>query len=334
MIGVICGDVIGSIYEGKEVKAIKKARRYIEEMKEKDKDFDESAVLRHRPYEERLKIMDDDLFPLGITYTDDTVLSVALCDAILGDKDYKKYLLKYGLEEIEREHDMGFDARFGKGFTKWLENGGESPDGIPSFGNGSAMRVAPIAWAFDSLDEVLDEARKSAEPSHGHEEGIKGAQAIASAVFLARNGSSKEDIKNFITETFEYDLDFDLEDLRRNYSFKSSCQESVPQAIYCFLESDNFEDSIRKSISIGGDTDTIAAMCGAISEAFYGPDAEITKRCMEYVPGEFIPVLSEFYKEYVPDFNFEEVLSEDQKWLLEDFEKDEETKDDSFSELG
>ncbi|MCQ2749564.1 MAG: hypothetical protein MJ246_06345 [Clostridia bacterium] len=118
MIGVSCGDVIGSSYEGLEVREIKRSRRYIEEMKEKNTDFDESKVLRHRSYDERIKIMNSDLFPKGVTYTDDTVLSVALCNAILDDKDYKKYLLSYGLDEIEREHDMGFQARFGRGFTK------------------------------------------------------------------------------------------------------------------------------------------------------------------------------------------------------------------------
>ena len=137
------------------------------------------------------------------------------------------------------------------------------------------------------MEEVLEEAKKSAEPSHGHAEGLQGSQAIASSVFLARGGASKEDIKEYVEETFGYDLNFHIEDLRRNYSFKSSCQESVPEAIYCFLESENFEDSIRKSISIGGDTDTIAAMCGAISEAYYGLDIDLAKRCMEYVPDEF-----------------------------------------------
>ena len=307
MIGVICGDVIGSRYEALEVKEIKKQRRYVDAQKELDPNFDDSKIIRHRTYDDRIKVMTDDLFYPDITYTDDTVLSVALCDALLHDRDYKKYLLTYGKDEVKKKEDMYGRARFGKGFTAWLLCDGYVEEGKESFGNGSAMRVAPIGWMFDTIEETLEEAKKSAMPSHGHEEGIKGAQAVAASIYLARNNFSKEDIKTYIEETFNYDLDKDLDELRTNYSFNSSCQGSVPEAIYCFLESDNFTDSLRKAISIGGDSDTIAAMTGAISEAYYGLDIDVAKRCMEYVPEEFIPVLEDYYKLVEPDFDFSSV---------------------------
>lgn len=315
MIGVICGDVIGSIYEVLEVRAIKEARRKIEGAKKINPNFDETSILRHRTYDERIKIMEDDLFPDDITYTDDTVLAVALCDALLHDKDYKAYLLKYGKDEIKKKEDMYGRARFGKGFTTWLNQDGVV-DTEPSFGNGSAMRVAPIGWAFDTLEETLEEAKRSAEPSHGHEEGIKGAQAVAASIFLARNGLEKEEIKSYVEETFGYNLNKDLDELRNNYYFNSSCQGSVPEAIFCFLESDGFTDSIRKAISIGGDSDTIAAMTGAISEAYYGLDAEIAKKCMEYVPNEYLPVLKDFYEEVEPTFDFDSIVDLDEENTL------------------
>lgn len=311
MIGVICGDVIGSRYEVLEVSEIKKQRKYINEQKELDSNFDDSKIIKHRTYDDRIKIMNDDLFYPDITYTDDTVLSVALCDALLNDKDYKKYLLSYGLDEVKKKEDIYGRSRFGKGFKAWLASLGTVEEGKESFGNGSAMRVAPIGWMFDTLDETLEEAKKSAMPSHGHEEGIKGAQAVACSIYLARNNFSKDDIKVYVEETFGYDLDKDLDELRTNYTFNSSCQGSVPEAIYCFLESDGFTDSLRKAISIGGDSDTIAAMTGAISEAYYGLDMDVAKKCMEYVPDEFIPVLSDYYKLVNPDFDFSSIYDFD-----------------------
>lgn len=138
-----------------------------------------------------------------------------------------------------------------------------------SFGNGSAMRVSPIGFAFDSLEDVLKEAKRSAVVTHNHREGIKGAQAVASAVFLARTGGNKKQIKDFIEKKFRYNLSQRLDDIRPNYKFDSSCQGSVPQAIIAFLESENFEDAIRKAISIGGDSDTIACIAGGIAQAYY-----------------------------------------------------------------
>jgi ADP-ribosylglycohydrolase len=131
------------------------------------------------------------------------------------------------------------------------------------------MRVSPIGWAFETLDEVLEEAKKSAEVSHNHPEGIKGAQAVASAVYLARIGKNKREIEKYITDTFHYNLNRTIEDIRPDYIFEVSCQKSVPEAIIAFLESDDFDEAVRLAVSLGGDSDTIACITGAIAEAFY-----------------------------------------------------------------
>lgn len=282
MLGVLIGDVAGSIYEVEEVEAIKEGRK--------------NGEVTHRSYEERMKIMNPQtsLFNEKCSATDDTVLSCALCDALLHDKDYKKYLLEYGTKEINLGVDAYGRSRFGKGFTAWIENGGE---GQASFGNGSAMRVAPIGWKFDTLEETLEEAKLSAIPSHDTEEGIKGAQAVAASIFLLRYGYSKKELKNYIEENFDYDLNKDIEDLRHNYTFDSTCQGSVPEAIYCFLESNSFEDGIRKALSIGGDADTIAAICGGLGEAYYGVDRKLVEKALKYCPDYVEEVLRKFYDE-------------------------------------
>jgi ADP-ribosyl-[dinitrogen reductase] hydrolase len=164
-----------------------------------------------------------------------------------------------------------------------------------SWGNGSAMRVSPVGLFYNDEATVLKEAEKSAAITHNHEEGIKGAQAVAMAVFLARKGKSKQEIKTYIEQQFGYDLSRTIDEIRPNYTFDVSCQGSVPEAIIAFLESKNFEDAIRIAISIGGDSDTIASISGAIAEAFYGeiPIALITKM-NEYLPEDFKAILRSF----------------------------------------
>jgi ADP-ribosylglycohydrolase len=202
-------------------------------------------------------------FPLFVKdseFTDDTVLSVALADSILNDYPYETKL---------RQYYLGYpDAGYGGMFHKWTRS--KNPKPYNSWGNGSAMRVSPVGWAYNDLETVLQKAKESAEVTHNHPEGIKGAQATASAIFLSRAQHSKKEIKEFVEKNFDYNLDFDLEDLRKNYKFNESCQNTVPQAIFTFLISDNFEDSIRKAIYIGGDSDTLACINGSIAEAFYG----------------------------------------------------------------
>lgn len=169
------------------------------------------------------------------------------------------------------------------------------------FGNGSAMRVGPIGFAFATLDDVLAEAKRSAEATHNHPEGIKGAQAIAAAIFLARMGASKEEIKKYVEESFDYDLSRTLNDIRPTYRFDETCQGSVPQAITSFFESVDFESAIRNAVSLGGDSDTLACMAGGIAEAFYGgvpPD--IVSRIRSLLPPEFLTIVDEFYERFKP----------------------------------
>jgi ADP-ribosylglycohydrolase len=169
---------------------------------------------------------------------------------------------------------------YGGSFHEWARSEDSRP--YNSWGNGSAMRVSPVGFVYATLDDVLTEARRSAEVTHDHPEGIKGAQAVASAVFLARTGQSKEQIKHYVERTFAYELDTPLDEIRPSYEFHVSCQKSVPQAMRAFLESDNFEDAVRKAVSLGGDSDTLACMAGGIAQAFFGgvPPA-ITSRVYE-----------------------------------------------------
>ena len=225
MLGAIAGDVIGSVHEGARTKT---------------KDFP--------------------LFVPESTFTDDTVLTVAVADCLLHGRDY-----------IDAFHDYFHaypDAGYGGTFALWASC--RRREAYNSWGNGSAMRVSPIAYVATTLEEVLAEAKRSAEVTHNHEHGIRGAQATAAAVFLARTGSSKEEIRRYTEETFGYSLAETLDELRPTYKFEVSCQGSVPQSIIAFLESTGVEDAIRNAISLGGDADTMACIAGAIAEAFYG----------------------------------------------------------------
>jgi ADP-ribosylglycohydrolase len=178
-------------------------------------------------------------------------------------------------------------------FSEWMYESDPKPYG--SFGNGSGMRVSPIGWFFSSLEDTLKEAEKSASVTHNHPEGIKGAQSIAMAIYLARNGSSKEEIKLAIESKFNYALDFNLDILRKTNKFDETCQVTVPQSIYCFLVSNSFEDAIRKAISIGGDSDTIACMTGGIAESFYKEiSEEILVNAEKVIPREFWKIWEEF----------------------------------------
>lgn len=202
---------------------------------------------------------DFELFHKYAKFTDDTVLSIATAEALLHSSDFKASYLKWG-----RKYPA---AGYGGSFRNWLAS--SSPEPYNSFGNGSAMRSGPIGWFSKSIDECLELAKSSAEVTHNHPEGIKGAQAVAIAVFLARSGQSKLEIKQFIEATFQYSLDRTLVEVMPNYSYQISCQDSVPEAIICFLESDSTEDAIRKAVMLNGDTDTQACIAGGIAEAFY-----------------------------------------------------------------
>jgi ADP-ribosylglycohydrolase len=225
------------------------------------------------------------LFDPLCRFTDDTVLTVAVADVVLHNGNY--------IEKFKEYYSLYPQRGYGPGFRRWAASNRTNP--YYSFGNGSAMRVSPIGFAFNTLNDVLQESKRSAEATHNHPEGIKGAQAAASSIFLARKGKSKEDIKKYITDTFQYNLNEPIDSIRTHYRFDVSCQGSVPQAITAFLESDNFEDAVRKAISIGGDSDTIACIAGGIAEAFYGgvpPD--IVKKVRSILDERLNRVVDEF----------------------------------------
>jgi ADP-ribosylglycohydrolase len=254
MLGAIAGDIAGSVYEGLPVKR-----------------------------------KDIALFGPQSTFTDDTVLTVAVADAALGDRDYGRAIKLYA----HRHPLRGYGPRF----LKWMMLPGIQP--YNSFGNGSAMRVSPVAYAFDSVDELLGEAAKTAECTHNHPEGIKGAQAVALAVFLARMGDEKAPIRKQVSKRFGYDLSRTIDEIRPGYRFDITCQGSVPEAIIAFLDSCSYEDALRNAISLGGDSDTQACIAGAIAEAHY---KRIPPEILRHVRTRLTPDLWEpairFYRRY------------------------------------
>ena len=255
MIGAIGGDIIGSVYEFGGIKS---------------KSFP--------------------LFHEFCDFTDDTVLTVAVADAILSGRPYGDAVL-----EFERRHP---GAGYGGAFKRWFR----SPDPRPygSWGNGSAMRVSPVGFAFDTEEEVMRQARLSAEITHDHPEGVKGAQAAAVAVFHARSARSKAFIRARIEDLFEYDLGRTLDAIRPDYRFDVSCQGSVPEAIIAFLESDSYEDAVRNAVSLGGDADTLACITGGIAEAFYGgvPD-EVRLMVSRTLTNDLAEVVNAFVARYL-----------------------------------
>ena len=237
-----------------------------------------------------VKATDFKLFSNKTDFTDDSVLTFATMDVLLTNGNYTEVYQSYGRKYPGRG--------YGGNFYDWIYD--QNPKPYNSWGNGSAMRASPIGWYGNSIEEVMNEAKKSAIVTHNHPEGIKGAQAAAVSVFLARTGKSKEEIKNFIKETFQYDLDRKLDDIRKYYRFDVSCQGSVPEAIIAFLESTDYENAIRLAISIGGDSDTIACITGGIAEAFYKtiPDY-IIEKTLKALPKEVVELIKVFSMKYM-----------------------------------
>lgn len=254
MLGAIAGDVIGSIYEWDN--------------------------LRRKEFE---------LFDDRCTFTDDSVLTIALADAILSNADYTRVMKAY----YRRYPGRGYGGRF----HEWAASDDLRP--YNSWGNGAAMRISPVAHAFDSLPDVLAQARRYTAVTHDHPEGIKGAQATAAAVFMGRIGSSKAEIRSCIEQDFGYELSATVDSIRPHYVFDESCQGTVPQALVCFLESEDFEDAIRNAVSIGGDTDTVACITGAVAEGFYGgvPDA-IAERVLSVLDDDLRGVVTRFRRRF------------------------------------
>ena len=235
------------------------------------------------------KSIDFHLFGKKTTFSDDSVLTLATMESILNGTNYTKVYQDFGRNYPNRG--------YGGNFLYWIYM--DDPEPYLSFGNGSAMRVSPVGWAYDNIDDVLKQAKRSAEVSHNHPEGIKGAQATASAIFLARTGKSKAEIKEFIEVMFDYDLSRTIESIRPSYSFDVSCQGSVPEAIIAFLESTDFKSTIRLAVSLGGDSDTIACIAGSIAEAFYKEIPEyIIENTLKLLPEELIKLIDEFSSKY------------------------------------
>ena len=259
MLGAITGDIVGSIYE-----------------------FD------------NIKITDFPLITKQCFFTDDSVLTIALADAILHKLDYAETMRAYFVRYPR--------AGYGTMFYRWAS---ASIDDVfsrapyNSWGNGAAMRISPVGFAFDSLEEVQQKAQKYTEITHDHPEGIKGALATASAIFLARTGHSKQQIKNYIIENYAYDLNRSCDDIRPNYYFNESCQETVPEAIIAFLDSTDFESAIRLAVSLGGDSDTLTCITGGIAQAFYGgvPDT-IAKQALAILDEPLRNITLKFMQTY------------------------------------
>lgn len=260
MYGAILGDIIGSPYE-----------------------FDRGNKRKDFP-----------LFSRESCYTDDSVMTAAVADAFLSlSPEAEEQAIKQMLIEKMRLFGKRFPAAgYGELFYDWLWS--RHPEPYFSYGNGSAMRVSSAGWLFDSLETVRKMARLSAEVTHNHPEGIKGAEATASAIYLARTGSTKGEIKSYIEENFHYDLSRTCDEIRPACRFTATCQKTVPEAITAFLEGSSFEDVIRTAVSLGGDCDTLTCIAGAMAEAFYGVPEELKKECRKRIPEELCSVLHRF----------------------------------------
>ena len=258
MYGAILGDIIGSPYE-----------------------FDRSP-----------KVKEFSLFSGDSEFTDDTVMTVAVAEAFLSGETRPDLLRERLIRTMQRYGNDYPYAGYGARFSWWLRSSDPKPYG--SYGNGSAMRVSAVGWLYNDLETVRNMARLSAEVTHNHPEGIKGAESTAAAIFLARTGSTKEEIKAYITREFGYDLSRTCDEIRPTYRHVESCQETVPEAITAFLEGESFEDVIRTAVSLGGDCDTLTAIAGSIAEAFYGVPEELKAECRKRLPKELRRVLEQF----------------------------------------
>ncbi len=260
MYGAILGDIIGSPYE-----------------------FDQGDKTKDFP-----------LFSPASTYTDDSVMTIAVADAFLNvppnaDETDIKFLI---INKMRHFGKLFRHAGYGGMFRRWLND--RHPEPYYSCGNGSAMRVSSVGWLFDDLETVRKMARFSAEVTHNHPEGIKGAEAVASAICLARTGSTKAEIKAYIEDNFHYDLSRTCDEIRPAYRHVETCQETVPEAITAFLEGSSFEDVIRTAVSLGGDCDTLTCIAGSMAEAFYGVPEELKQECRARLPEQLCAVLNRF----------------------------------------
>lgn len=267
MLGAIIGDIVGSIYEFDNIKS---------------KEFN--------------------LFDERMAVTDDSILTIATADWLLHGGDACRYYADYARKY---PNPMG---GYGASFNVWAVKAARTGVAKPynSCGNGSAMRVSPVAWVCNTREEVLEKAKQSAECTHNHPEGIKGAQATALGIFMAVHGDSKQKIKEVIENDFGYDLSMPVDEIRMRYSWDGIdgkgnggiCQDSVPQAITCAIEAQDFEDAIRNAVSIGGDSDTIACIAGSLAEAIYGIPKNIYDKGLTYLPERLKSIVKAFEGKY------------------------------------
>ena len=240
------------------------------------------------------KTKDFDLFTKGCAFTDDSVMTVAVAEALLAAGPYAEAA---DMEEAVTVSMQDWGQRYpyagyGSRFSGWLDQNNPKPYG--SYGNGSAMRVSAAGWLYPTIERTREAARATARVTHNHPEGIKGAEATASAIFLARNGADKKEIKKYVEEEFHYDLNRTLADIRPTYHHVESCQQTVPEAVIAFLEAESFEDAVRNAVSLGGDTDTLAAITGSIAEAYLGIPAVLKAECRDRISDEMLEVVEAF----------------------------------------
>ena len=260
MFGAVLGDIIGSPYE-----------------------FDRGKKTKNFP-----------LFCDRSEFTDDTVMTIAVAEAFMeagkdaADEEIRQLLI-YSMRRWGRKYPF---AGYGMRFSIWLAEPKPKPYG--SYGNGSAMRVSSVAWLFDDLDTVRKMARLSAEVTHNHPEGIKGAEATAASIFLARTGKRKEEIKQYMEKDFQYNLSRTCDEIRPDYYHVESCMKTVPEAITAFLKGDSFEGVIRTAVSLGGDCDTLTAIAGSMAEGFYGVPEELKQECYQRVTDEMQKMMRKF----------------------------------------
>lgn len=236
-----------------------------------------------------------DLFSEGCGFTDDSVMTIAVGEALLavGPEAAVKKIEDAVASNMQDWGKRYPHAGYGGSFRHWLKENNPKPYG--SYGNGSAMRVSAVGWLYDSMERTREVARATANVTHNHPEGIKGAESTASAIYMARNGSSKEEIKTYIEREFHYDLSRTLDNIRTYYHHVESCQETVPEAIIAFLESKDFEDAIRNAVSLGGDTDTLGAITGSIAEAYFGISETLISECRNRINKDMRDVVDAFY---------------------------------------
>ena len=263
MYGAILGDMIGAPYE-----------------------FDQGDKTKDFP-----------LFSRGSVYTDDSILSIAVAEALMDSLGGTDEEIKIAVTDSMQKwchrypHPAG---AYGGRFLDWIYS--DNPRPYHSCGNGSAMRVAAAGWLADTLEGTRRQARLSAEVTHNHPEGIKGAESVASAIFLARTGKSKNEIRDYILREFHYDLSRTCDEIRPGYHHMETCQKTVPEAITAFLEGTDFEDVIRTAVSLGGDCDTLTCIAGSMAEAFYGVPETLKDECRKRLPEDLLTVVDRFWE--------------------------------------